>query len=92
VADCLTHGVATVVTDIGPAHLLPGFVDKVPVDATPEVLAETLRRLLDDPDTRSAHARDALAFVADRGFERGAADLLAVVLPVPAWAPAPGPA
>jgi glycosyltransferase involved in cell wall biosynthesis len=91
VADCLTHGVATVVTDIGPAHLLPGFVDKVPVDATPEVLAGTLGRLLDDPDRRSSHARDGLAFVADRGFERGARDLLAVVLPVPAWATGPDP-
>ncbi len=93
VADCLTHGVATVVTDIGPAHLLPDFVDKVPVDATPEVLAETLRRLLDDPEHRG-RPTPATAWPSWRTGDSSAepADLLAAVLPVPAWAPGPGPA
>jgi glycosyltransferase involved in cell wall biosynthesis len=91
VADCLAHGVATVVTDIGPAHLLPDFVAKVPVDATPEMLARTVLGLLGDPADRAARALDGLAFVAEMGFERGARDLLAAVLPVPAWVTGPGP-
>jgi glycosyltransferase involved in cell wall biosynthesis len=89
VADCLTHGVTTVVTDIGPAHLLPDFVAKVPLDVTPEGLAETVLGLLADPGGRATRARDGLAFVADMGFERGARDLLAAVVPVPTWAAGP---
>jgi glycosyltransferase involved in cell wall biosynthesis len=89
VADCLAHGVPTVVTDIGPAHLLPDFVTKVPVDATPDELAETVQGLLGDPGGRATRASDGLAFVADMDFEQGARDLLAAVLSVPAWVTGP---
>ncbi len=83
VADCLSHGVATVVTDVGPARALPAFVGRVPVDASPALLAEVVRNLLEDPDERTARGEGGLAFVAERGFDRGARDLLAAVLDVP---------
>ena len=83
VADCLAHGVATVVTDAGPAHALPDFVAKVPVEATPEMLADSVSQLLADPGRRSAQAAEGQAFVAARGFDRGARDLLGALGLVP---------
>jgi len=79
VADSLSHGVVTVVTDAGPAHGLPDFVAKVPVDATPAELAGVVDGLLHHPEDRSSRAAEGLAFVAAMGFDRGAADLLAAV-------------
>ena len=91
VADCLAHGVATVVTDAGPAHALPDFVAKVPVEATPEMLTDVVSELLADPDRRSAQAAEGLAYVAARGFDRGARDLLGALdlTPTPAVASDP---
>jgi len=84
VADCLAHGVVTVVTDAGPAHALPDFVAKVPVTATTDLLADVVAELLADPDRRSAQAADGLAYVAARGFEQGAQDLLSALDLTPA--------
>jgi glycosyltransferase involved in cell wall biosynthesis len=86
VADCLTHGVATVVTDIGPAHGLPGCVAKVPVDATAEVLADTVTELLHDDDLRVARVAEGLAYVAARGFDGEARHLLDVLALIPSEA------
>jgi glycosyltransferase involved in cell wall biosynthesis len=83
VADCLSHGVATVVTDAGPARQLPDFVAKVPVDASPTRLAEVLGNLVAHADQRSVRAEQGLTFVADRGFDQGARDLLAALDLVP---------
>ena len=79
VADCLCHGVVTVVTDAGPAGQLPDFVEKVPVDATPERLAEAIRPLLDQHRLRERRSEQGLEFVAARGFDRGAEDLLEAI-------------
>ncbi len=79
VADSLAHGLATVVTDAGPAHGLPGFVAKVPVDVTPAALAEVVGDLLHAPRERSRRSALGQAFVAGAGFDRGAADLLATL-------------
>jgi glycosyltransferase involved in cell wall biosynthesis len=93
VADCLAHGVPTVVTDAGPAHALPDFVAKVPVEATPELLADAVAELLADPGRRSAQAAEGLSYVAARGFDRGARDLLFALdlAPTPAGASGPTP-
>ncbi len=91
VADGLTHGVATVVTDIGPARQLPDFVAKVPVDATPQVLADTLGELLHDHDRRASRVAEGLAYVAARGFDQEARHLLALLALVPSEASRPDP-
>jgi glycosyltransferase involved in cell wall biosynthesis len=83
VADCLSHGIATIVTDIGPARDLPAFVGKVAVDATPSDLAQVITGLLGDDDRRASAGRDGLHFVEQRGFGQGARDLLAAVLVAP---------
>jgi glycosyltransferase involved in cell wall biosynthesis len=79
VADCLSHGVATVVTDTGPAGQLPEFVAKVPPDATPVAVADVVAGLLQHPEQRAGRAAEGLAFVAARGFGRGARQLLDVL-------------
>ena len=79
VADCLAHGVVTVVSDAGPAHALPDFVTKVPVEVTTDMLADAVVKLLADPERRLALAAEGLANVAARGFDRGARDLLAAL-------------
>jgi glycosyltransferase involved in cell wall biosynthesis len=83
VADCLSHGIATIVTDIGPARSLPAFVTKVPVDASPSDLAEAITGLLRDDRRRASAGQAGLAFVEQTGFEQGARDLLATVLVAP---------
>jgi glycosyltransferase involved in cell wall biosynthesis len=89
VADCLSHGVATVVTDAGPARDLPDLVAKVPVAADPSVLAGVVGGLLADPGERDRRAAEGLAFVAGMGFDRGARDLLAAVGLAPVTVGAP---
>ena len=91
VADCLSHGVATVVTDAGPAHQLPDLVAKVPVTVEPTTLAEVVGELLADAGERERRAADGLAFVAQMGFDRGARDLLAALDLTPTGAVRPGP-
>jgi glycosyltransferase involved in cell wall biosynthesis len=79
VADCLSHGVATVVSDLGPARQLPGLVAKVPVSTGPADLAGLIGSLLADSGERAGREAEGLAFVAGMGFDRGARDLLAAV-------------
>ncbi len=76
VGDSLTHGVATVVTDIGPAHDLPDFVAKVSVDATPETLADIICRLVTDEDERAWRVSEGLDYVTERSFDHTARQLL----------------
>jgi glycosyltransferase involved in cell wall biosynthesis len=83
VADCLSHGIATIVTAIGPGQSLPDFVTKVPVDASPPVLAEAIAGLLEDDHRRASVGQAGLRFVEQMGFEQGARDLLAAVLAAP---------
>jgi glycosyltransferase involved in cell wall biosynthesis len=80
VADCLSHGIATIVSDLGPAGALPAFVGKVPVDAGPSDLARAITGLLDDDGRRASAGQAGLDFVAQMDFEQGARDLLAAVL------------
>ncbi len=91
VGDSLTHGVATVVTDIGPAHDLPDFVAKVSVDATPETLADIIHRLVNDDDERAARVAEGLAYVAARSFDQTARRLLQALHLVPSAALQGGP-
>jgi glycosyltransferase involved in cell wall biosynthesis len=65
VANALARGTPLVVTDIGAMAELPDEVAlRVPVDITPQRLADTLAGLLDDPLRRSAMRAAALAFAA----------------------------
>ncbi len=91
VADCLSHGVVTVVTDVGPAGQLPEFVAKVPPDATPAAVADVVTGLLQHPEQRAGRAAEGLAFVAARGFGRGARQLLDVLGLAAPMVARPGP-
>jgi glycosyltransferase involved in cell wall biosynthesis len=89
VADCLAHGVATIVTETGSARELPACVGRVPVNVDPADLAGAIGSLLKDHDRRAELAEDGLAHAADRSFERSARTLLAAALGVaPGMAPA----
>ena len=89
VADSLTHGVATVVTDVGPARQLPDFVAKVPVEASAADLAEAVSELLHDHDERARRVAEGLAYVAARSFDQEARHLLALLDLVPSEAVRP---
>ena len=80
VADCLSHGVATVVTGIGPARDLPGFVEKVAVEVGTEELAAVIGSLLTDHARRVAASEDALAYASTRSFAHAASQLLEIAL------------
>jgi len=86
VADSLTHGVATVVTDVGPAHQLPDFVAKVRVDASPADLADTVSELLHDDEGRASRVAQGLDYVGARSFDREARHLLELLDLVPSEA------
>lgn len=80
VADCLAHGVATVVADTGSLAELPAeVVERVAPDAGPAALAGAVRCLLDDDGRRRARAAAALAFAAANGFDAAADRLLAAL-------------
>jgi glycosyltransferase involved in cell wall biosynthesis len=80
VADCLTHGVATIVSDLGPARAFPeGCVERLPLGADPRQLVDVIVTLLDDPARRQALGREARHFVAGYDFGRAAEDLLGVI-------------
>ena len=91
VADCLSHGVATVVTDAGPAHQLPDLVAKVPRDREPATLAEVVGELLADAGERAASGRRGPGLRGPEGFDRGARHLLAALDLAPTGAARPGP-
>jgi len=79
VADCLTHAVATVVTDMGPQRGLPSSVAKVARDADGATLAATVGRLLDHRAARHRMGLEAQAWVASRGFPQAADHLVALI-------------
>ena len=62
---------------------------KVAVDATPRVLADVLGGLLHDDEERAARVAGGLAYVAARGFDRGARHLLDALGLVPSEAARP---
>jgi glycosyltransferase involved in cell wall biosynthesis len=65
VAHALARGVPLVVTDIGAMRELPDEVAvRVPVDATPEELADAIRALLADPARRAGMRAAGLRFAA----------------------------
>ena len=84
VADCLAHGIPTLVSDLGPQGELPDFVGKVPVAAEPHELAGSIGVLLDGGD-RSEIAGRSLEFVRSNGFDRAARQLWDLVPELRAW-------
>ncbi len=77
VADCLAHGVPTVVADAGSlAELPPAAAVRVPIDVTGLALGEVLGALLGDVEQRRSLQRAALAFAAANGFDAAADRLL----------------
>jgi glycosyltransferase involved in cell wall biosynthesis len=71
VADCLSAGLPTVVTDAGWAGELPeDIVAKVPADCTGGELAEHLERLLEDGDLRRDISDGARSFASAHSFAR----------------------
>lgn len=84
IADCLAHGVPTIVADLGPQSELPGFVTKVPSHVEPAELSGAIDRLLQgsgDSDT----TRQSLEYVRANGFDRAAAQLWDLLPELDAW-------
>jgi glycosyltransferase involved in cell wall biosynthesis len=80
VADCLAHGVPTVVTDTGAVRNLPeDCVAKVAEDASVKGLVQVIVSLLDDRKGRAVMARRARAYAARHTFERASSELLRAV-------------
>ena len=79
IGDCLAHGVATVVTDLGPQRDLPDSVVKVPADADADALAATVGALLDDRATRHRLGAAGQAAVAGHGFAEAADQLIELI-------------
>lgn len=77
VADCLAHGIPTVVSDLGSFAELPAdAVVHVPVEADGERLAAELASLLADAERRHALARRAHEVAGASSFEAAARRLL----------------
>jgi glycosyltransferase involved in cell wall biosynthesis len=79
VGDCLTHGVPTIVSDLGAARELPCSVTKLAVDTLAAELAAILNGLLEDPRRRHELGAQSQRWVAERGFDAAADDLLALI-------------
>jgi glycosyltransferase involved in cell wall biosynthesis len=79
IADCLAHGVPTVVTALGPQADLGDFVAKVPAGATPADLAAVMAGLLDDPGRRRTLGEQARRHARTHGFEWSAATLFELI-------------
>lgn len=78
--DCLAVGVPMIVSDIGWMGELPDEVAvKIAVDASAGDLAETCRRLLEDPPARGVFAQRAREYSKVHSFEAGARALLGVL-------------
>ena len=84
IADCLAHGIPTIVSDLGPQGELPNFVAKVPPGSGPDAVAAQIEFLLDEGSTREASQRS-LEFVRANGFERAAARLWQLVPELREW-------
>lgn len=80
VGDCLASGLPMIVTDIGWMGELPdGAAVKVPPDVTPLELAETCRRLLDDPARRHELGSGARSYAEAHTFKAVAHALLEIL-------------
>ncbi|MGH9121621.1 MAG: glycosyltransferase family protein, partial [Acidimicrobiales bacterium] len=80
VAECLAAGLATVVSDQGPAHELPDCVAKLPSAGGPEQLAALLASLLGSPRRREEMGEQSQDFVGRHGFAESAQSLLELAL------------
>ncbi|HEX6394482.1 MAG TPA: glycosyltransferase [Acidimicrobiales bacterium] len=87
VADCVAHGLPTLVSRIGPQSELPAFIPKVAPDAPPEVLALALDKLLDLSGDNDLVAKSH-AFAGENGFGRAAGCIWTQVPELNLW-PAP---
>jgi glycosyltransferase involved in cell wall biosynthesis len=76
--DCVAHGVPTVVTDLGAAGELPGFVEKVPPGVPADRLADRLAALLDDRARRKQMDEEGRAFAREHDFAHAADRILAL--------------
>lgn len=80
-ADCLSHGIPTIVTDIGAAGSIPeGVVHHLPVGAPSRAIARTINDLLADSTRLAEMALRATAYAAANSFDQAAEALLNAVL------------
>jgi glycosyltransferase involved in cell wall biosynthesis len=80
IADCISHGLPTIVSEVGSARELPAFVEKISTDASGEVLASRVKSLLADSARRRAVGEEGLRFAGTHSFDRAADELIAVLL------------
>jgi len=84
IGDCLTAGIPTIATAIGPNRALPDdAVRTIAVGAGSEVVSVALADLLASPEQRARLSAGALAYATDHSFGRAAAALYEVVRSVP---------
>jgi glycosyltransferase involved in cell wall biosynthesis len=77
IADCLRHGIPTVVTDIGPAREYPhGVIRPVPGGAGPSQVAHAISELLADKEAANSQASAGIEFVRSSSFSQAARSLL----------------
>jgi glycosyltransferase involved in cell wall biosynthesis len=77
IADCLRHGIPTVVTDIGPAREYPpGVVRPIPGGAGPSQVAQAISELLADRAAANSQASAGIEFVRSSSFSQAARSLL----------------
>jgi glycosyltransferase involved in cell wall biosynthesis len=88
VADCLAHGIPTIVSDIGPQGELPAFVARVPAAVEPAELSDAVEGLLQSAGDVPA-ARRSLEFVGSNGFDRAALRLWDLIPELGAWPAGP---
>lgn len=80
IGDCLTAGIPTIATAIGPNRDLPASaLVTVPVGAGADTVAVAVERLLRDPDQRRRLSEGARAYAAEHSFAAAAAALYRAV-------------
>ena len=84
VADCLAHGIPTVVADIGPQGELPDFVAKVASNVDPAHLADVIQTLLASEGDPAIEA-ESLEFVRSNGFDLAALRVWDLIPELGAW-------
>lgn len=88
VADCLSHGLPTIVTATGPQRELADVTVQVPADIDPGLLAEEIQRLLADAHLRQGLADSAVRYARAHSFARACQRFWEAVLADLARAPA----
>lgn len=77
VADCLRHGIPTIVTDIGAAREYPaGVVSLIPVDSPPRQLAEAISDIALDRTVMKSLSAAGLQFARSSNFRAAARSVL----------------